>query len=213
MKVTRFAMIAALSLAAVPASAATYTFNVAVVESIDLPTWGLDFPDLGTVGTISFTLDAAALDGDGDPSTFVGSDMPLNPALADASASIAGLTASLSGATIYGFPGRARFSNGDFSPIEVNDAGANCPPLGCTLAGNFSVYATGTPVSFADVEAMLNDPLATVRFSFNGTAAGEYVSFAAETAATPVIPLPASGVLMLAVLGAGAAFARRSSRG
>lgn len=142
----------------------------------------------------------------------MGVDVALDPALAGAWGSIGGLSSSLSHTTVFGFNERARFSNGDFSGIEVALAGGDCGLLGCTFAGNFSVYGpagSGTPTTFADVEALLNDPTSTVRFSFNGTAAGEFVGFAAESSPATPIPLPAGGVLLLTALGAGAALRRR----
>lgn len=214
MQMFKPASIAALTLFAIPAYAATYTFDVVVVESIDHPGFGFELPDIGTMGTVSFTLDAAALDADGDPMTGVGMDHPLNPALAGASASIGGLTSSLSSSntSIFGFSERARFSEGNFANITIQLAGANCVSLGCTLAGDFSVFGpsgSGTPTTYADVDALLNDPLSTVWFRFNGSATGGFVSFKAETVPVPAIPLPASGILLLAALGAGRMLRRR----
>ncbi|MBC9246523.1 hypothetical protein H4P12_07315 [Paracoccus sp. 11-3] len=216
MYLCKLTAIAALSLCATQAVAATYTFNVQVVESIDTPENGFVLPAVGTIGTISFLLDATALDADGDPTTGVGLPTPLNPAYAGASAAIGGLTASLdsSSTTIFGFDQRARFSNGDFSSISVSLPAGDCVSLGCTFAGNFSVYGppgSGTPASFADVDAFLNNPLSTVMFSFNGTATGQYASFRAESVSLAPIPLPASGILLIGAL-TGAAMLRKKRR-
>ncbi|MCQ0970862.1 VPLPA-CTERM sorting domain-containing protein [Paracoccus sp. TK19116] len=204
MSLRRLAVVAALAMAAaVPAAAATYTFDVRVTESVDTPSLGFVLPGVGTIGTISFTLDAAALDGDGDPMTGVGIDMPLDPALAGASASIGGLASMLSDPTVFGFPNRARFSNGDFSSIAVTLPSGNCASLGCTFAGNFSVFGPAgspAPTTFADVEAFLTNPLSTVAFSFNGTAVGQFASFRAESFTAAPVPLPATGMLLVGAL-------------
>ncbi len=202
----------AVSLTALPAVAATFAFNVKVVESIDaVPSPTFDLPDVGTVGTVTFLLDAATLDSDGDPLTGVNVDAPLSQSLADAEATIGGLTSDLSDVSIFGFPGGARFSNGSFSNIIIALAGADCIALSCTLAGSFSILKPGAPAPtlFADVEALLLDPDAVARFSFNGTVQGEFVSFVAESVPTPVIPLPAGGVLLLSGLIGFAAFRGR----
>ena len=104
---------------------------------------------------------------------------------------------------MFGFSGGARFSNGSFSNIVISLTGANCPALGCTLAGSFLVQTPGAsaPNTFADVEAMLNDPTSTVRFSFNGTVQGESINFVAESV-VPAVPLPASGLLLVGAVGA-----------
>lgn len=212
MTIGRFSVIAAFSLIATQGLAATYTFDVQVVDSRDLPDQGFVLPDLGTTGTVSFILDAATLDGDNDPNTGVNIDLPLDPMLASASASIGTVTAALELPTVFGFNERARFSNGEFSSLPVSIAGLNCNNLGCTFAGNFSVHGpagSGTPTTFADVDAFLNNPLSTVSFSFNGTALGEFVSFRAESIPMSPVPLPATGLLLLGALGAGATIARR----
>ncbi len=211
--VSKIAAIAAMAIVAGPATAATYSFNVQVVESQDLPDFGFTLPGIGTIGTVSFTLDAAALDADGDPMTGLNIDNGLDPMLANASASIGGLTSSLEPGfgTVFGFNERARFSNGDFASISISQPGQNCSALGCTLAGDFSIIAppgSGTPTTFADVDAFLNDPASTVWFRFNGTVVGQSVSFRAESVPATPVPLPASGVLLLAALG-GAAVLRR----
>lgn len=216
MYICKLTAITALSLCATQAVAATYTFNVQVVESIDTPENGFVLPDVGTIGTISFMLDAAALDADGDPSTGVSSPTPLNPAYVGASASIGGLTASLdsSATTVFGFNQRARFSNGDFSAISVTLPDGDCSALGCTFAGNFSVYGpagSGTPTTFADVDAFLNNPLSSVVFSFNGTATGQFASFRAESVSVAPVPLPASGILLIGAM-AGVAALRKKRR-
>lgn len=205
----------AVSITALPAMAATFAFNVQVVESIDVvPSPTFDLPDVGTVGTVTFLLDAATLDSDGDPLTGINVDSPLPQSLADAEATIGGLTSGLSEVSIFGFPGGARFSNGSFSNIIISLAGADCIALSCTLAGSFSILKPGAPAPtlFADVEALLLDPDAVARFSFNGTVQGEFVSFVAESVPTPVIPLPAGGILLLSGLMGFAAFRGRQRK-
>lgn len=216
MDICRLIATTALSLCATQAFAATYTFNVQVVESIDAPENGFELPDVGTIGTISFLLDAAALDADGDPSTGVSLPKPLNPSYAGASASIGGLTASLDSdaTTIYGFDQRARFSNGDFAAISVTLPTGDCFALGCTFAGVFNVYppvGSGKPTTFADVDALLNNPLSTVEFFFNGSATSDQASFRAQSVSLAPVPLPASGILLMGAL-TGAAMLRKKRR-
>jgi hypothetical protein len=211
------ALLASLAFLA-PVHATPVLFNVVVVESEDtVPSSAFDLPDLGSTGIVSFNLNGAALDGDGDPTTGVNLDTALPVSDAGAAAAVFGslaLFADLDFPTVFGFPGGARFSNGAFAGIDISLTGPGCAGLGCTLAGSFQVLVPGaaTPTTFTEVEALLGDPNAQAIFSFNGSVQGEFVSFRAEsTPALAPVPLPASGVMLLAALGLGGLYARRRS--
>jgi hypothetical protein len=202
-----------------PAQAAPVLFNVVVVDSQDaVPSSAFDLPDVGSTGIVSFNLNGAALDADGDPNTGVNLDNPLPVADAGAAAAVFGslaLFADLDFPTVFGFPGGARFSNGAFAGIDISLTGPGCAGLACTLAGSFQVLVPGAaaPTTFTEVEALLNNPNAQGIFSFNGTVQGEFVSFRAESSpAVAPVPLPASGVMLLAALGLGGLYARRRSK-
>ena len=197
---------AAVSAVAIPAHAATYVFEMIVTESNDANAQVIapefDLPDVGTLGTVTIDLDSATLDADGDPLTGVNAPAVLSTALAGASANFGGLSVlPLTDPTWFGFPGEARLSNTSFASITIGLAGADCSALLCTMAGSFRVVnaAYATPTTFAEVEAMLADPTSGILFGFNGTAVENFVSFEAErTEITSEVPLPASGLLLLA---------------
>lgn len=213
---TAIAVLALLPLA--PAWSATYTFATAVVESDDAPSV-LDLPGLGTGGTIAITFDGAALDADPTAPAF-GMPFPELPGVSVDYIS-AGLSSSLPIPSAFAFGGGVRFSNSDFSSIEVAVPGTDCSSIDCTFAGSF--YFTGpastpAPSNYADVEAILANPATFAAFSFNGTIApdtlpdstDDFISFRAEAAIAP-IPLPAAGWMLLTAFGLlGAA---RSQRG
>ena len=193
-----------------PASAATYVFDMIVTESIDdaarLIAPEFDLPEVGSFGTVSISLDSAVLDADGDPDTGVNAPGILDTTLANASASFGALSlVPLTDPTWFGFPGLARLSNTSFASIAIGLAGADCSGLACTLAGSFRVEnpAYAAPSTFGHIEAMLADPASSIFFSFNGSVVETFVSFAAERAQPPgVVPLPASGLLLLGALAA-----------
>lgn len=193
-------------LACAPAHAATFNYLLAVTESQDAvvdaggtPVTIYDLPDLGTAGTLTIRLDAEGFEGDPIPGEF--EDIS---ALLDVTASFGTLSTGLDTAfaQIFPRPGRAQFRNGSFSNLVVTGV-----PGGAfgTLAGSFSVssaaFGSAEPATLGDVLAILSAPDAVAFLSFNGTADGEFVSFAARSDVAPV-PLPAGGGLLLAGLGA-----------
>lgn len=196
-------------LAPLPVSAATFTFDAIVTQSIDVtgatdrPNYPL--PDVGSLG--SFVIEIAGDTFDGSPDIpFSGTDLM---GFLAALASFTDLSAALEPdfAAFIPIPtGAVRFSNGDFSSIVVDNPAGDADT---TLAGSFTASSPlfATPATtLSDVLDLLGDPTTTLVFSFNGTVNGafDFVSFRAESVPAP-IPLPAGGLLLLGGLASFAA--------
>lgn len=214
------ASILSLVLSCTAAQAATFTYDLTVTNSIDAivdlgdgPTNLYDLPDVGTTGTLTIDL---AVDGtnSADPIPPEGVDISsLLTVFAEFGDLTTGLAMSPDPAAGQIKPrmGRAQFRNGEFSALSVMLLGAAATG---TLAGSFSVssavFGAGFPGTLGDVLTILSAPDAFAFLSFNGTAAGRFVAFAAEET-VPVVPVPAGGLLLLTGL-AGLAAARRRRR-
>ncbi|GFE66396.1 VPLPA-CTERM sorting domain-containing protein [Litoreibacter roseus] len=195
------------TVAAAPAAAATFTYDVVVTVSDDLspPPFDdvpeFDLPDVGTTGTVTVALDSTIFDG----SPLIPEETQDISSILSVSATIGDLTTDLSEPAIlpFLFDSGFRLANGAFSAIDIF---TSTPSESAALAGGFSFTApdgVATPTTLSDVLAILGDEGTGLVFSFNGDINEEFVQFAAEIApSVPAIPLPAGSALLLTGLAA-----------
>ncbi|MBK4215782.1 hypothetical protein JJJ17_07585 [Paracoccus caeni] len=164
----------------------------------------VDYPAVGSLGTLSFSLGENALGPvDPDQSFVITEEWQTLPIFA---------TVEVGGFST-GFRGKgpndeltieSQFVSTDQVRFSSREVGQGI--LGETFAGNlrlsFSPELIVAPATWSDLFLAIDDGLATAQLSYNGTLHGQFVSFGFEQIQPAPIPLPASGVVLIGAISA-----------
>lgn len=213
-------MIAALC-TVVPLLAESRTFNIdgIVTNSTGLVTHPdatvvADYPLVGSLGTMSFTLGENAL-GPVDPLSSILIGAPFQSLPLSATVTIGTFTTGflnngpndeLEIESQFVDSGQVRFSS------RTVGQGVTGETFAGSLRLNFSPLLAAPPATWQDLFDAIDGGQALAQFSYNGTLQGRFISFGFDQIdAAPVVPLPASAVVLMTGLGAlgGMGFLRR----
>lgn len=204
-------MIAALcTLLPVLAEARTFNIDGIVTNSTGLVTHPdetvvADYPLIGSLGTMTFTLGENAL-GPVDPMSSILIGAPFQSLPLTATVSIGTFTTGfLNSGPDDELEIESQFVDNSQARFSSRTVGQGV--TGETFAGslrlNFSPLLAAPPTTWQDLYDAIDGGKTLANFSYNGTLQGRFISFGFEqTQAAPVVPLPASAVVLITGLGA-----------
>lgn len=172
-----------------------------------------DYPAVGSVGTLTYTLAENDL-GEVDPASSFLPFTPFDPRPVTATATVGSFSAGIiptapNGETylesIFSSPGLTGFSTRTIGQGTVGETFAG------GLRFTFSPGLASAPTTWNDLFAAIDSGAARATLSWNGTKDGEFIQFAMTQAEPAPIPLPGGAPLVMAGF-AGFAVLRRRSR-